>query len=108
MLEVDEGGGDDECDENPIRNRDLPWVISPNNEEQERRHQLDREITKRDWRPASGAATAQHNPTQQRQIMTPRNRLFARRAKRPLRLVHGKIKRQPVDDDVKKGADGRP
>ena len=38
MLEIDEGGRDDERDENPICNRDLPRVISPDNQEEEGRH----------------------------------------------------------------------
>ena len=66
MLEVDEGGGDDERDENPICNRDLPWIISPDDQEQKCRHQLDGEITERDRPSAIGAAPAQRNPTEKR------------------------------------------
>jgi hypothetical protein len=34
MLEVDEGGRDNERDENPVSDRDLPWETFPNDEEE--------------------------------------------------------------------------
>ena len=59
MLEIDEGGGDDERDENPVSDRDLPRERFPNDEEEKRGEQFDREIAEGDARAALGAASAQ-------------------------------------------------
>ena len=59
MLEIDEGGGDEERNEDPVNERDLPGKDEPDGEEEERGQELDREIAKGDPAPAVGAFPAQ-------------------------------------------------
>src|SRR5207248_7246503 len=62
MLEVDKGGGDDECNKNPISDRDLPRKRFPYDKKEKGSEQLNREIAKSDSRSAMSAASAQYQP----------------------------------------------
>src|SRR3982751_565535 len=105
MLEVDKGGRDDECNKNPISDRDLPRKGFPNNKKEQGREQFDRQIAKSDSCPAIGAASTQCQPANERQILVPWNLRFAGRTKGAARLVDGKIQWEPINADVEKRSD---
>jgi hypothetical protein len=107
MLEVDEGGGDQQRNEHPISDRHVPLEREPHGEEHQRRDQLNGEVAKRDAAAAIRAFAAQEKPADERQILVPRDLFLARRTEGALRLVHRQIERQPVDDDVQERADHR-
>ena len=72
----------------------------PNHEKKKRGDQFHREIAECDFVAAVCAAAAQHEPTDQRQILVPGDRLLASRTKRAARFIDGKIERQPINADV--------
>ena len=81
MLEVDKRRDDEERNENPISDGDLPRERSPDGEKKKRSEQFDRKITKRNLRSAFRAAAAQNKPTEKRQILIPGDRCLAGRDK---------------------------
>ena len=66
MLEVDKGGSDDECNKNPIGDRDLPRKRFPHAKKEKGSEKLDREIAKSDPRPAISALSTQYQPANER------------------------------------------
>jgi hypothetical protein len=107
MFEIDKCSNDKERNKNPVRDRHLPRKALPNRQEKQRRDHFHCEIAEGDFRAAICATPAEQNPADQRQILLPRDRLFADRAKRPTRLVNGKIGRPAIYADVQKRSDGR-
>ncbi len=107
MLEVDKCSDDDKGHENPVGGDDWPRKAAPNSEEQKRGNEFDAEVTKRDSASTVGAASPQHEPADQRQIVVPRNRSFAGRAKRATRFIDRKLQWQAINADVQKRADHR-
>ena len=105
MLKIDERSDDQERNKNPIRNRHLPRKCLPNSKEQNRGDQFDCEIAKRNLCPTMCASTAKNQPTDQRKIVMPGNRLFALRTKRAARLIDREIDRPTVDANVQKRSD---
>ena len=59
MLEVDKGGRDDERDEDPVSDRDLPGKRLPNDEKEKSGEQFDRKIAEGNTRATPGAVAAQ-------------------------------------------------
>ncbi len=57
MLEVDESGGDQQRNENPVGDRDVPGKGAPDCEEQERGQEFDGEIAEGDAIAAIRAAS---------------------------------------------------
>src|SRR5215469_3232491 len=100
MLKIDECSYDKQRDKNPVRDRDLPWEPLPDRKEKQRGNEFHGEITKSNFGAAIRAATAKDHPTDQRQILVPRNRLLAVRAERTTRLVNRKINRPAINADV--------
>src|SRR5438067_5926717 len=100
MLEVDEGGGDEERDEDPVRDRHFPRESFPDAKKKERRQKLDGKITKGDASAAVRAFAAQEKPAQERDVLVPAELLLARRAKRAARLVYRQIEWEAIDADV--------
>src|SRR5262249_32828499 len=91
MLEVDKGGCNDEGDKSPVSDCDLPRKRFPNDEEEESGQQFDQEIAEGDARAAIGAASAQQQPANERQILVRWNLSFAGRTKGTPRLVDREI-----------------
>ena len=107
MLKIDECSYDKQRDKDPVRDRYLPREPCPDRQEKKGGNQFHGEIAKRNFGPAICAATAKDHPTDQRQILVPRNRLLAVWAKRAARLVNRKFDRPAVNADVQKRADRR-
>ena len=107
MLKIDECSYDKQRDKNPVRDRDLPWEPLPDRQEKERGNKFDAEIAKRNSGAAICAATAKDHPTDQRQILVPRNRLLTVRAKRATRLINRKINRPAINAYVQERTDRR-
>ena len=107
VFEIDKRGDDQERNENPVSDRDVPWKVQPDGEKEQRGQQFHREIAKRDPAPAIRATSAEEEPADERKILLPRNRFLARWTKRSPRFVNRQIAREPVDADVQKRADRR-
>ena len=107
MLKVDECRDDEQRNENPVSDRDLPREGAPNGEKKKRGNEFDRKITKRNLASAICAATAQSNPTDEWQILIPGNFFFAGGTKGSPWAIDGKIARQAIDADVEKRTDDR-
>lgn len=107
MFQIDECPNDEERGEDPVRNCYLPGKALPDRHEQQRSDQFHREIAKGDFCAAIRTATAEQNPADQRQVLTPGNRLFAGRAKRATRFINRKIDRPAINADVQKRPDRR-
>ena len=107
MFEVDECSHNQKRSEEPVRDCRLPWKTLPDRQKQHAGDQFDGEIAKSDFPTAIRTAAAEQDPADQRQILMPRNRLFARRAKRAARLVNRKIGRPAVNADVQERSDRR-
>jgi len=107
MFQIDKRSNEQKRSENPVCNRHLPRKALPDREEQQRRDQFHREIAKRYFCAAICTTTPEKNPTDQRQIPMPGDRLPAGRAKRTARLVNRKIGRPPINADVQKRPDCR-
>ena len=107
MLKIDKCSDDQERNENPVHNRHLPREALPDREKKKRGEQFDGEIAKSDFCAAIRASAAKREPTDQRQILIPRNRLFAGRTKRAARPIDRKIDRPAVNADVEERTDRR-
>src|SRR5262249_24498064 len=107
MLKVDKRADDQEGNENPVRNRHLPRKPLPDCEEKKCGNEFYCEIAKRNFCAAMCASATKREPTNQRQIVMPWNRLFALRTKRATRPIYREIDRPTVDTDIQKRADGR-
>ena len=107
MLEVDERADDEQRNENPVGDRDLPGKLEPDAQEKQRSQELDCEVAKGDPAAAIRATAAQEKPAEQWDVLIPRELFFAGRAKGTARLVHRKIERHPVNADVQERADHR-
>ncbi len=57
--------------------------------------------------PQFAQRPAQEKPTEERQILVPRDRFLAGRTKGALRFVDRQIERQPINADIEKRADDR-
>ena len=100
MLKVDKGSYDKERNKDPVRDRHLPREPLPDPQKKKRGNQFHGEIAKSNFRAAICAPTTKEEPTDQWQILMPRNWLLAVRAERPTRLVNRKIDRPPINADV--------
>src|SRR2546430_8393496 len=100
MFEIDECSDNEERNKNPVADRHLPREGLPDREEQKCGKKLDSEIAKSDFASAICAATPEHDPADQRQILMPGNRSFTRGAKRATGLVDRKIDRQTINTHV--------
>src|SRR6266487_91374 len=100
MLKSDECPYDEERNKNPVRDRHLPRKAFPSRQKKKGSNQFHGEIAERNFGATICAATAKHNPTDQRQILVPGNRPLAVRAERATRLVNRKIDRPAVNADV--------
>ena len=107
MLKIDKRSDDQERNENPVRNRHLPREPLPDRKEKKCGNEFHREIAERNFCAAICASAAKREPTDQRKIVMPWNRLFAARTKRPTRPIDGEIDRPAVDANVQKRADRR-
>ena len=107
MLKIDKCPDDKQRDKNPVCDRHLPGEGLPDREEKKRREQFHRKVAKGDFAAAVCAATTEGDPTDQWQILMPRDRRLARGAKRAARLVDREIDRETIDADVQKGSDCR-
>ena len=107
MFKIDKRPDDNERNKDPISDRYLPREGLPGCQEKKRREQFHRKIAECDFVAAVCAAAAQHEPTDQRQILVPGNRLLASRTKRTARFVDRKIERQPINADVQERANHR-
>ena len=108
MLEVDECSNDEQRNEDPIRQRDLPGKVAPDGEKQETGQEFHGEVAEGDAASAVRAAPSEKKPAQERDILIPLELLLAGWAKGAPRLVHGKIEWHSINADVQKGADHRP
>ena len=108
MLKIDKGSDDQERSKNPVCDCYLPREPLPDCEEKEGCNEFHYEVAKRNPCAAICAPAAKREPTDQRQILMPWNRLFALRTKRPPRSVDGEIHRPAIDANVQKRADRRP
>ena len=86
-------------------NRHWPREALPNLKKENCGDQFHRKIAECDFAAAVCAAAAQREPTDQGQILMPRDRLLASRTKRAARFIDGKIERQPINADVQERAD---
>src|SRR3989442_3957933 len=100
MLKIDECPYDEERNKNPVRDRHLPRKAFPDRQKKKGSNQFHGEVAERNLGATICAATAKHNPTDQRQILVPGNRPLAVRAERATRLVNRKIDRPAVNADV--------
>src|SRR5438067_1599566 len=100
MLKVDKGSYDKERNKDPVRDRYLPREPLPDPQKKKRGNQFHGEIAKSNFGAAICAATTKEEPTDQWQILMPRNWLLAVRAERPTRLVNRKIDRPTINADV--------
>ncbi len=87
VLEVDEGRGDKERDENPVSDRHRPRERFPDAKEKERGQELDGEIAEGNADAAVSAFAAQEEPAQERNVLVPLELGLARRTKRAARLI---------------------
>src|SRR5262249_24555891 len=106
-LKIDERSDDQEGNENPVRSRHLPRGALPDRKEKKCGNEFHCEIAKRNFCAAICASTAKGEPTDQRKIVMPWNRLFAIRTKRATRPIDEEIDRQAVNTNVQKRADHR-
>ena len=100
MLKIDKRSDDQERNENPVRNRHLPREPLPDRKEKKCGNEFHREIAEGNFCAAICASAAKREPTDQRKIVMPWNRLFAARTKRPTRPIDGEIDRPAVDANV--------
>ena len=107
MLKIDKRSDDQERNENPVRNPQLPGEPLPHRKEKKCGKEFHREIAERNFCTAICASTAKREPTDQWKIVMPLNRLVALRAKRPTRPIDGEIDRPTVDANIQKRADHR-
>ena len=105
MLEINEGGGDQERNEDPVDDRDRPRKGEPDREKKEGCQQLHREIAESDFAPAARAFPAQQQPAEEAAFAAPWDWFLTRRTKRAARLVDRKMARQPVNADVERQTD---
>ena len=96
MLEVDKRRDDQELNQNPVRDRDRPPKRQPDDEKQNCREQFDNEVARGNWCAAVRAFAAELQPGDERQIVPPRNLVFAVRAKRAPRLIDREAEREQV------------
>ena len=107
MFQIDEGCDEQDRNENPISDRNLPRKNFPNGEKQKGSQQFDAEITKRNPDATLRATTTQEEPAHYWNILPPRNLRFAVRTKRTARFFDRDVAGQPINADVQKRADGR-
>src|SRR5206468_2914724 len=100
MLEVDKCSNDEERNENPIGERDLPGKLAPDGEKKKSGQEFHREIAEGNAAATVRTAPPQKEPAQERDILIPPELLLARRAKGAARLVHRKIERHSINADV--------
>ncbi|KAG0505357.1 MAG: hypothetical protein Udaeo_13150 [Candidatus Udaeobacter sp.] len=100
MLKIDKRSDDQERNENPVRNRHLPREPVPDRKEKKCSDEFHGEIAEGNFRAAICASAAKGEPTDQRKVVMPWNRLFAARTKRSTRPIDGEIDRPTVDADV--------
>src|SRR5436309_8010919 len=107
MLKIDKRSDDQERNKNPVRNRHLPREPLPDCKEKKCGNEFHREIAERNFCTAMCASAAKREPTDQRKIVMPWNRLFTLRTKRATRPIDGEIDRPAVDADIQKRTDRR-
>src|SRR2546423_4167237 len=107
MLEIDKGRDEQNGNEDPIGNGDLPGKKLPDREKQKRGQQFDAEIAKGNFVSAFCATAAQKQPADDRNILLPRNLGFTDGAKRTTRFFDRDIARQSINADVQKRTNGR-
>ena len=100
MLKIDECPDDQKRNENPVGDRHLAREPLPDPEEEQCGNEFHREIPKRNFFAAIRAATAKHQPADQRKILIPGDRLLAVRAKRATRPIDRQINRPAIDADI--------
>jgi hypothetical protein len=71
MLEVDEGGRDEERNKKPVSDRDVPRKNFPDPEKEKRGEKFDGEITEGDAGAAVRAFAAKEQPAQERDVLVP-------------------------------------
>src|SRR5437867_2764240 len=103
MFEIDEGGDDEERNEYPVGERNLPRKSSPDGKKEKGGDQFNAEIAKGDSGAAIGTTSAQKKPTNQGDVLIPWNRIFTVRTKRTARFVDRKIEWQPINADIEEG-----
>ena len=100
MLKIDKRSNDKEGNKNPVGHRQLPREHLPNCQEEERGNQFDAEIAERNFGAAICATAAKREPTDQRQILVPGNRLLAAGTKRTARPVNREVDWPSINTDV--------
>ena len=100
MLKIDKRSDDQEGNKNPVGDRHLPREHFPNCQEKERGNQFDGEIAERNFGAAICATAAKREPTEQRQVLVPGNRLLAVGTKRPARSVNREVDWPSINTDV--------
>ena len=108
MLKIDERSDYEEGNENPVRNRHMPRKLLPDRKEQKRGDEFHREVAERNFCAAICASAAKCEPTDQRKIVMPWNRLFTLRTKRATRSIDREVNRPAIDTNIQKRADRRP
>ena len=116
MLDVDEGAGDEEGDEEP-EGEDLgaPGAdVSPiasemakNGVEEDADEEFDPEVAGGNGGTAFGAAAAEDEPGDEGDVVVERDLVFAGGAKRASGLINGEAAGEAIDHDVEEGADAR-
>ena len=108
MVEVDEGGGNQQREENPEDRCRREAETAPGLEIKTGHEEFHQRITDRDRHGATRAAATQKNPTRHWKILMPRDHLVTTGTERALRIKEGDAAREAVNNRVQKGSRDQP